>query len=39
MKNTNIDEILFEITPEVQYLADKCEASTAIDRELYISIT
>ena len=36
MKNTNIDEILFEITPEVQYLADKCEASNAIDRELYI---
>ena len=36
MKNTNIDKILFEITPEVQYLADMCEKNNAIDKELYI---
>ena len=36
MKKANIDEILFEITPEVQYLADLCDKSNAIERELFI---
>ena len=36
MVNKNIDEILFEITPDVQSLADMCEKNNAIDRELYV---
>lgn len=36
MVNKNIDEILFEITPDVQKLADMCERNNAIDRELYV---
>ena len=36
MKNSTIDKTLFEITPEIAYLADKCETANAIDRELYI---
>ena len=36
MVQKNIDEILFEITPEVQRLADMSETNNAIDKELYI---
>ena len=36
MQNRNTDEILFDITPEVQFLAEKCENSNAIDRELFL---
>ncbi|MBP3663664.1 MAG: citrate synthase, partial [Tyzzerella sp.] len=36
MKNMNIDEILFEVTPEVQYLADLCDKNNAIEKELYV---
>lgn len=36
MVNKNIDEILFEITPDVQSLADMCERNNAIERELYV---
>lgn len=36
MKNTTLDETLFEITPEIMYLSDLCEKNNAIDRELYI---
>ncbi len=36
MKNTTLDETLFEITPEILYLSDMCEKSNAIDKELYI---
>ena len=28
---------LFDITPEILYLADLCEKSNAIDRELYVT--
>ena len=31
-----VDETLFEITPEILYLADLCEKSNAIDKELFI---
>ena len=36
MKNTNIDEILFDITPEVQFLADKCDKNNAIEKDLFV---
>lgn len=36
MKNSTVDETLFEITPEILYLADMCEKSNAIDKELYV---
>ena len=36
MVNKNIDEILFDITPEIQNLADLCEKNNAIDKELFI---
>lgn len=36
MKNNTVDETLFEITPEILYLAERCEKSNAIDRELYV---
>ncbi len=36
MRNATLDETLFEITPEILYLAGMCEESNAIDRELYI---
>lgn len=32
----SIDSILFEITPEIMYLSNLCEESTAIEKELYI---
>lgn len=31
----SVDQTLFEITPEIKFLADKCEESNAIDKELY----
>ena len=31
----SVDQTLFEITPEIKFLADKCEESNAIDTELY----
>ena len=36
MQNSKLDTALFEITPEILYLADMCEKSNAIDRELYV---
>ena len=36
MQNNKLDTALFEITPEILYLADMCEKSNAIDRELYV---
>ncbi len=36
MQNTKLDTALFEITPEILYLADMCEQSNAIEKELYI---
>ena len=36
MTGKSVDEILFDITPEVQYLADLCEKNNEIDKELYI---
>ncbi len=36
MQNNKLDTALFEITPEILYLADKCETSNAIDRDLYV---
>lgn len=36
MQNSKLDTALFEITPEILYLADKCETSNAIDRDLYV---
>ena len=36
MQNNKLDTTLFEITPEIAYLADKCEKSNAIDKELYV---
>lgn len=30
-----MEKTLFEITPEIMYLADLCEKSNAIDKELY----
>ena len=36
MQNNKLDTALFDITPEILYLADKCEKSNAIDRELYV---
>ncbi len=36
MQNSKLDTALFEITPEILYLADLCERSNAIDRELYV---
>jgi citrate synthase len=36
MQNRNIDEILFDITPEVQLLAEKCNESNAIEKDLFI---
>lgn len=31
----SVDQTLFEITPQIQKLADLCEANNAIERELY----
>lgn len=36
MKQSTVDETLFDITEEIVYLANKCEQANAIDRELYI---
>ena len=36
MINKNIDEILFDITPDVQRLANLCEKNNAIDKELFV---
>ena len=36
MKNTTIDETLFEITPDIMYLSRLCEKNNAIDRELFV---
>ena len=36
MHNSKLDTALFEITPEILYLADMCEKSNAIDRDLYV---
>ncbi len=36
MQNSKLDTALFEITPEILYLAEMCEKSNAIDRELYV---
>ena len=36
MQNSKLDTALFEITPEILYLADMCEKSNAIDRDLYV---
>lgn len=36
MRNTTLDETLFEITPEIAYLADMCEKNNAIEKELYV---
>lgn len=36
MHNSKLDTALFEITPEILYLADMCERSNAIDRDLYV---
>ena len=36
MQNSKLDTALFEITPEILYLADLCEKSNAIDRDLYV---
>lgn len=36
MQNSKLDTALFEITPEILYLADMCEKSNAIERELYV---
>lgn len=36
MKNTTLDETLFDITPEILYLSDMCEKNNAIDRDLYV---
>lgn len=36
MKNNTVDATLFEITPEILYLAEMSEKSNAIDRELYV---
>ena len=31
MKNNTVDKTLFEITPEILYLADMCENSNEIE--------
>ena len=31
----DIDSIFFDITPEIEALAQKCEENNAIDKELY----
>ena len=36
MQNSKLDTALFEITPEIAYLANLCEKSNAIDKELYV---
>ena len=36
MQNNKLDTALFDITPEILYLADMCEKSNAIDRDLYV---
>lgn len=36
MVNKNIDEILFDITPDIQKLANLCEKNNAIDKELFV---
>ena len=36
MQNSKLDTALFEITPEILYLADMCERNNAIDRDLYL---
>ena len=36
MVMNSVDETLFEITPEIMYLANLCEENNAIDRQLYI---
>ncbi len=36
MQNNKLDTTLFEITPEIAYLAELCEQSNAIDKELYV---
>ena len=35
MANTTLDTTLFEITPEILELAELCNKSNAIDKELY----
>ena len=36
MQNNKLDTTLFEITPEILYLADMCEKNNAIEKELYV---
>ena len=36
MQNNKLDTTLFEITPEILYLADMCEKNNAIEKELYL---
>lgn len=36
MQNSKLDTALFEITPEILYLADMCEKNNAIEKELYV---
>ena len=36
MKNVNVDKTLNDITPEILYLANMCEESNAIEKDLYI---
>lgn len=36
MQNSKLDTALFEITPEIAYLAELCEKSNAIEKELYV---
>ena len=36
MQNNKLDTALFEITPEILYLADMCERNNAIEKELYV---
>ena len=36
MQNSKLDTTLFEITPEILYLADMCEKNNAIEKELYL---
>ncbi len=35
MKQLSVQRVLFDITPEIQHLADLCEANNAIEKELY----
>lgn len=34
----SVDKTLFDITPEILYLANLCEENNAIDRELYVKL-